>query len=334
MTEPATCRAEISRRTVKPSRAPMNISCASMVATGPNVRRSIWYALRCSGSSTAARMSAMLSRTRDGTVISPSPGSSITMMPMRANTSMKVAANAGRNEISIRMRGPHPAAMRAASLTMWACRWSAMNGSAISMATKIARILGTKASVISWIWVSAWNSEMMTPTTSPISSSGLETITSVRIASRATSSTSDPVIAPIPLSSPSLQQIPWSTGSPRARGRQKGSAGQDLACCVRPSDRHPHDFFVGLDHPIAHRDQSLDRHLGFRHRGHHVDDIGLAGHHGTLLGIGRLAGLEHAADGVLEQRTEAWALCFADGLAEPPGCIGDAGETGIGIGGG
>ncbi len=45
----------------------------------------------------------MLSRTRDGTVISPSPGSSITMIPMRANTSMKVAANAGRNEISIRM---------------------------------------------------------------------------------------------------------------------------------------------------------------------------------------------------------------------------------------
>src|SRR5215510_2948897 len=46
----------------------------------------------------------MESRTREGTLISPSPGSSITMMPMRANTSMKVAASAGRNEMSIRMR--------------------------------------------------------------------------------------------------------------------------------------------------------------------------------------------------------------------------------------
>src|SRR6266545_5141812 len=163
--------------------------------------------------------------------------------------------------------------MRAASLTMWPCRWSAMNGSAISMATKIARILGTKASVISWIWVRAWNSEMMTPTMSPISNSGLETITSVRIASRATSSTSDPVIA-------------QSLG---------------IACCLckvdcahPSSDRHPHDFLVGLNHAVAHRDQRLDCHLGFRHRRHHVDDVGLAGHHGALLGIGRLASLEHA----------------------------------------
>ena len=34
---------------------------------------------------------------------------------------------------------------------------------------KIARIFGTKASVISWICVSAWNSEMATPTASPTS---------------------------------------------------------------------------------------------------------------------------------------------------------------------
>src|SRR5882672_5119716 len=52
----------------------------------------------------------------------------------------------------------------------------------------------------------AWNSEMMTPTMSPISNSGLETITSVRIASRATSSTSDPVIAPASVSSPRKHQ--------------------------------------------------------------------------------------------------------------------------------
>ena len=42
-----------------------------------------------------------------------------------------------------------------------------MNGSAISMATKIARIFGTNTKVISWIWVSAWNSEMATPTDQP-----------------------------------------------------------------------------------------------------------------------------------------------------------------------
>src|SRR5262245_44574609 len=190
---------------------------------------------------------------------------------------------------------------------------------------------------------------MITPTMSPISSSGLETITSVRIASRATSSTSAPVMAPILLSSPrkrgpskhgpnryalSLQQTPSSTGSPLSRGRQKGSADPNFAYSIHPSsNRHPHDFFVGLNHAITHRDQRLDCHLGFRHRSHHVDDIGLAGHHGALLSVGGFAGLEHATDGVLEQRTEAWALGFANSLAEPPRCIGDAGETGIGIGG-
>ena len=69
-----------------------------------------------------------------------------------------------------------------------------MNGSATSMATKIARIFGTNTSVISWICVSAWNSEMTTPTTSPTSISGAETSTSVMMASRATSRTSGPVI--------------------------------------------------------------------------------------------------------------------------------------------
>ena len=44
-----------------------------------------------------------VSRTRTGTLSSPSPGSSITIVPMRANTSMKVAANAGRKETSIFM---------------------------------------------------------------------------------------------------------------------------------------------------------------------------------------------------------------------------------------
>src|SRR5438309_7820452 len=104
-----------------------------------------------------------------------------------------------------------------------------MNGSAISIPMKIARILGTKTSVISWIWVSAWNSEMTTPTTRPISISGLATKTSVRMASRATSRTSDPFIA---------------------------------APDSRRSNRHAHDFFVGRDHAVAHRHQSIDGDLG------------------------------------------------------------------------
>src|SRR5215813_6448670 len=168
-----------------------------------------------------------------------------------------------------------------------------MNGSATSMATKIARILGTKASVISWIWVSAWNSEMTTPTMSPISISGLATITSVMIASRATSSTSDPVMALALLDSNRVRQS---------------------------SDRHPHDLFIGLDHAVAHRDQRRHRHLGFRHGRDHVDDIGLARHHRALLGIGGLAGLDHAAERILEERAEARAgiqpLGFAERLAE------------------
>ena len=57
--------------------------------------------------------------------------------------------------------------MRAAIRIICACSVSAMNGSAISSATKIARIFGTKTSVISWICVSAWNSEMATPTARP-----------------------------------------------------------------------------------------------------------------------------------------------------------------------
>ncbi len=47
------------------------------------------------------RTSASVSRTRDDTVSSPSPGSSISMVPMREKHSMNAAAKAGRNETSI-----------------------------------------------------------------------------------------------------------------------------------------------------------------------------------------------------------------------------------------
>src|SRR5476649_100892 len=53
----------------------------------------------------AVSTSAMVSRTRDGTVISPTPGSSMTMVPTRANASRNAAASAGRNEISICITG-------------------------------------------------------------------------------------------------------------------------------------------------------------------------------------------------------------------------------------
>src|SRR5215213_640697 len=51
----------------------------------------------------AVKTSATVRRTRIGTLSSPKPGSSMTMVPMRAKTSMKAAASAGRKEISSRM---------------------------------------------------------------------------------------------------------------------------------------------------------------------------------------------------------------------------------------
>src|ERR1700749_1266225 len=69
-----------------------------------------------------------------------------------------------------------------------------MNGSASNNVTKIASIFGTKISVCSWIWVSAWNSDTTTPTTSPTTISGEDTTTMVQMASRATSRVSAPVI--------------------------------------------------------------------------------------------------------------------------------------------
>src|SRR6202000_602058 len=173
----------------------------------------------------SVRSSAIESLMRTGILDSPNPGSSITMAPTRANTSMKAAASAGRSEISMRiyrasrLQHSHPVAIysfanagakgtlaniamqgdlgfdirhensrqpasecqihRAAAYLhqppmirddiriIWLCSESAMNGSANSNVTKIARIFGTNISVCSWIWVSAWNNETTTPTTRP-----------------------------------------------------------------------------------------------------------------------------------------------------------------------
>src|SRR5215203_3331333 len=53
--------------------------------------------------------SAIDSLMRVGILASPNPGNSITIAPMRANTSMKVAARTGSNEMSRRMIHAHSA---------------------------------------------------------------------------------------------------------------------------------------------------------------------------------------------------------------------------------
>src|SRR5262245_38656965 len=111
------------------------------------------------------------------------------------------------------------------------------------------------------------------PTTSPTTMIGAQTSTSVTIASRATSRTSGPVIDAAP------PAASWHT-------------------C--PSDRHPHHFFVGLDHTIAHRHEGLHGDLGFGDGGDHVHQIGLAGGGGLTLDVGLAARLDDRADHVLE----------------------------------
>src|SRR3954469_20878396 len=134
---------------------------------------------------------------------------------------------------------------------MWPYMESAMKGSASSNVTNIARIFGTKTSVCSWIWVSAWNSDTTTPTTRPTTISGDDTTTMVQIASRATSRVSAPVISTF-LFSPHREE--------RALGARLEPRGPRSLLILRDagwpaprdenrSDRHLHDVFVGLDHP-------------------------------------------------------------------------------------
>src|SRR5262245_29736992 len=173
---------------------------------------------------------------------------------------------------------------------------------------------------------------MATPTMSPTSISGAETITSVTIASRATSSTSGPVTA-VPFVTLLLEHDP----SGRARGQAFAKTGNPprikSGAWFSGSDRHPHDFFVGLDDLVAHRHQRLDGDFRLGHRRHHVDDVGVAGGHRLGLRVGGLARLHHAAERVLEQRSEA-GIAALSGLGRPARRTGHAGERRIGIGGG
>src|SRR5690349_1727541 len=157
--------------------------------------------------------------------------------------------------------------MRAAMRSISACSFSAMNGSATRSEMKIARIFGTNAIVISWICVSACNSEIARPTARPTSITGLATRMRVTMASRATSRTSAPLIS--------------------------------------TSNRHLHDFFVGRDHPIAHRDHGVDRNLGLRHRGNDVDHVAFALHRRSRLRVGLLSRLADRLHRLLENIPEA-----------------------------
>src|SRR5690606_39048980 len=163
-----------------------------------------------------------------------------------------------------------------------------MNGSIASMVRKMARILGTKTRVISWICVSACNSAIATPTASPTSISGLATLISAQMASRATSSTSAPLTFP--------SRSAWS---------------------VRSSDRHPHDLLIGGDHAVAHADEGLHRHFGLGDGGDHVDEVGLAGGMGERRLVGPGTGGGDVIERLLHQRREILArlgrLCGAAG---------------------
>src|SRR5579863_1890518 len=211
--------------------------------------------------------------------------------------------------------------MCAASRRKFPRSTSAMNGSAISMARKMARIFGTNTSVVSWICVSAWMSDTATPTINPTSISGAATRTSVTIASRATSITSGPVIdAPLVRHS----------GAHEARARNDAVAFGKTSLVRKPgSDRHPQNFLIGRDHLVAHRDQGLDRRLALRHGGDDVDHIGLAHGHRLRLRVRLTAGLRDGLDHVLEHGAEAEAALLRAVVAgEACGLLAHARECG------
>src|SRR3954447_16495900 len=126
---------------------------------------------------------------------------------------------------------------------MWPCRASAMNGSASSSVTKIASIFGTKISVCSWIWVSAWISDTATPTRRPTIISGDDTTTMVQIASRAMSRVSAPVMFNIPLLPHGEERALARVSNhephthPSRRGQEAAPQDEDR------SNRHLHDVF-------------------------------------------------------------------------------------------
>src|SRR5690349_10112081 len=136
--------------------------------------------------------------------------------------------------------------MRCISCSVKSVSTCSMNGASSSRETKTTRIFGTKVRVASWIWVKAWNSEMMRPTMSEISMIGVPIFSTTITASRLTS-------------------------------RSAASSMAILARVLNALDRHPQDFLVGGDGLVADRGDCLQGHFRRGDRRHHVGDIGLAG---------------------------------------------------------
>src|SRR5262245_58986901 len=168
--------------------------------------------------------------------------------------------------------------MRAAIRSISACSFSAMNGNATINDKKMARIFGTKAMVISWICVSACRREMAMPTASPTSITGLATTISVTMASRDTSRTSGPVIF------------------------------------VANLDRHLHDVFVGLNHAIAHGDDSVNRDFGLGNGRDNVDKVPFSAHGSARLGVGFPPHIDDRADRIFEHGSKTRFALFSNGL--------------------
>src|SRR5438445_7536488 len=75
-----------------------------------------------------------------------------------------------------------PCWMRSKMTLVKAEIWLPMNGPVSATTSMMATILGTKVSVISWIWVSAWMSAIPMPTTIATSTTGAEAVSTVHTA--------------------------------------------------------------------------------------------------------------------------------------------------------
>src|SRR5262245_58000366 len=156
-----------------------------------------------------------------------------------------------------------------------------MNGSIRTLPTATATIFGTKTSVLSWICVSAWRKPIPRPTISAIAKAGPEISSAVHIPSRVISMMSASVMF--------LARVHSELFVPLA---------------PRSSDRHAHDFLIGLDDLVAHGDGRLQRYFGVVHCEYHVADIHIAGNAVDRLQLAGLEALDCRLRGVLERTGE------------------------------
>ena len=119
--------------------------------------------------------SAIINRMRAGTTASPKPGITTNAAPRRVKTAMNAKTSDGRNCVS----GIHdlpPAMIWSKMNSVNLIIVASMNGMKMIIVMNRTISFGTKVSVISWIWVIAWSSEMATPTTRPIAIGGPQMI--------------------------------------------------------------------------------------------------------------------------------------------------------------